>query len=65
MEALPREFRVALVWELLYADDLLVIAETEGDLIKRHNEWKEFVENRDMRVHMNKTRVMVSGNGRR
>jgi len=29
---------VALPWELLYADDLLVIAETEEDLIKRLNE---------------------------
>jgi len=28
-EALSREFRVALPWELLYADDLVVIAETE------------------------------------
>jgi len=35
MKASPREFRVALPWELLYADDLVVIAETEDDLIKR------------------------------
>jgi len=34
MEALPREFRVALPWELLYTDGLVVIAETEDDLIK-------------------------------
>jgi len=33
MEALSREFRVALPWDLLYADDLVVIAETEDDLI--------------------------------
>jgi len=46
MEALSREFRVALPWELLYADDLVVIAETKEDLIKRLNEWKDFVENR-------------------
>jgi len=26
MEALAREFRVTLPWELLYADDLIVIA---------------------------------------
>ena len=25
---------------LLYADDLVVIAETENDLIKRLNEWR-------------------------
>jgi len=34
MEVLSREFRVALPWELLYADDLVVIAETEDNLIK-------------------------------
>ena len=52
MESLSREFRVALPWELVYADDLVVIAETE-DLIKRLNEWKDCVENRGMRVNMN------------
>jgi len=35
MEALSGEFRVTLPWELLYADYLVVIAETEDDLIKR------------------------------
>jgi len=38
MEAISREFRAALPWEVLYPDDLLVIAETEQDLIKRLNE---------------------------
>jgi len=52
---------VALPWELLYADDLVVIAETEKDLIKSFNEWKNNVENRGMRVNMNKTKVMISG----
>jgi len=37
-EAISREFGVALPWELLYADDLAVIAETEEKLIKRLNE---------------------------
>lgn len=44
--------------ELLYADDLLVTAETEEDLIKRLNEWKDNVENRGMSAIMNKTKVM-------
>ena len=44
MEAISREFRVALPWELLYADDLAVIAETEEQVIKRLNEWKDNVE---------------------
>jgi len=44
-EALSREFRVALPWELLYADDLVVIAETEDDLINWLSEWKDSMEN--------------------
>jgi len=55
-EAISREFRVDLPWELLYADDLVVIAETEEELIKRLNEWKDNVESKDMRVNMNKTK---------
>jgi len=61
MEAISREFRVALPWELLYADDLVMTAETEKDLIKSLNEWKNNVENRGIRVNMNKTKVMISG----
>ena len=58
---ISREFRVALPWELLYADDLAVIAETEEELIKRLNEWKDNVDSKGMRVTMNKTKVMISG----
>ena len=53
MEAISREFRVALPWELLYFDDLVVIAENEEDQIKRLNKWKDNVKNRGMRVNMN------------
>jgi len=38
-----------------------VIAETEGDLIKRLNEWKDIVKKRGMRVNMSKAKVMISG----
>ena len=42
-----------MTWELLYADDLALIAE-------RLNEWKDNVESKGMRVSMNKTKVMMS-----
>ena len=38
-----------------------MIAETEEELIKRLNEWKENVESKGMRVNINKTTVMISG----
>jgi len=37
-----------------------VTAETEDDLVKRLNEWKNNVENRDMSINMNKTKIMIS-----
>jgi len=55
-EAISREFR-----ELLYADDLAVIAETEEELVTRLNEWNDNLESKGMRVNMNKTKVMISG----
>jgi len=42
----------------LYADDLVLIAETENDLIKTLNEWKANVENKGMRVNMTKTKII-------
>jgi len=39
----------------------MLMTETEDDLIKRLNKWKGNVENRGMRVNMNKTKVMTSG----
>jgi len=50
-----------LPWELLYADNLEVIVETEEELIKKVNEWQDNMENEGMRVNMNKIKVMTSG----
>ena len=38
-----------------------MIAETEEELIKRLNDWKDNVESKGMRVSMNKIKVMISG----
>jgi len=58
-KVVPREFRVVLPWELLYADDLAVIAETEEELIKRLNKWKDNVENRGRMGKKNRTLLRV------
>jgi len=55
MEAFCREFRVVLPWEL-YADDLVVVAETESDLIKWPDEWKTNMENSGITVNMYKAK---------
>jgi len=38
-----------------------LIAETEEELIKRLNDWKDNVESKGMRVDMTKTKIMISG----
>jgi len=47
--------------QVTWLSDLVVIAETEDDLIERLNELKDNTENRGMRLNMNKTKVMISG----
>jgi len=58
IEAISREFRVALPWELLYADNLVVIAETE-DLIKRFNELLGMADHADPVVKLSYLRELV------
>ena len=40
MEALSRDYTFVLAWEILHADDLVMIVETEDELIKGLNEWR-------------------------
>jgi hypothetical protein len=58
VEALSRRFRGSLPWELLYADDLVLIAESRDQLLKRIRVWKEGLEVRGLRVNVGKTKVM-------
>ena len=63
MEALSRQFRGGLPFELLYADDLILIAETEGLLVEKIKRWKVGMEEKGLRVNMGKTKVMRCGDG--
>ena len=58
---LSREFRTGTPWELLYADDLVISAETEEGLKMKLNKWKTEMEAKCLRVNMGKTKIMVSG----
>lgn len=58
LEALSREFRGGLPWELLYADDLALMAESEDELRQQIKMWKGGMEEKGLRVNMGKTKVM-------
>ena len=57
-EALSREFREGLPMELLYADDLVLVAETEELLMEKLRKWKKGMELKGLRVNIGKTKVM-------
>ena len=63
MEALSRESRTSCPWELLYADDPVLIAETLDLLMVKLKLWKDNTENKGLRVNMGTTKVMICGKG--
>ena len=46
-EALSREFRSGVPWEDLYASDLVIIAESLEECVRRILTWKEAMERKD------------------
>jgi len=61
LEALSRQFRTGCPWELLYADDLVIMAESMHELLEQVEVWKEGMEEKGLRVNMGKTKCMISG----
>ena len=54
------EFRSGCAQELLYSDDLVMIAESMEELIEKFKEWKEGMETKGILINMKKTKIMVS-----
>ena len=64
MEALSRRLDDrGLPWELLYADDLVLLADSEDDLKRKLQRWKNGLEAKGSRVNVRKTKVMKCGVG--
>ena len=63
LEAISREFRTGAPRELLYADDLVIIADSLEECVARLMTWKEKMEQKGFRVNMKKTKFLVSGDG--
>ena len=61
LEALSREFRTGYPWELLYADYLMISAESMEELLVKVQTWKTEMEEKGLRVNMGKTKIMESG----
>jgi len=63
LEVLSCEFRTGISWELLYADDLVVITDSLEECISKLRVWKAGMESKGLRVNMKKTKFLISGVG--
>ena len=63
LEALSREFRAGVPWEDLYADDLVIIADSQEECVRRLLIWKEAMEKKGLRENAGKTKGMIGGTG--
>ena len=48
MKALSHHFQTGCPWELLYADDLVIIAETLDELLEKFCVWKTNIESKSL-----------------
>ena len=58
LEALSTKFRKWLPYELLYADDLVLIAESEELLMEKIEGWRKGLEAGELRVSFEKIKIM-------
>ena len=56
MQEVVKDRRRKALWELLYADDLVLVAESEAEVVDSFNEWKSLLEKRGMKVNMEKNK---------
>ena len=52
LEALSKKFRIGLSWEMFYADDLALLAESKEKLFEMIRKWKDGIEQKGLRVKM-------------
>ena len=60
MEEAAKESRQGGTCELLYADDLVLTAETK-EVIEMFRQWRREMEKRRLKINMNKTKYLVTG----
>ena len=63
IDVLSKDVRKGTPWELLFADDMAITAETEEELQEGVVEWQRNMENGGLRMNAEKPEVLVLGRG--
>ena len=60
MEALSQDCWRGYPWELLYANDLVIMKEFLDELLTQFTTWKDIFDTKGLQVYMSKTKILVS-----
>ena len=63
LDVLSEDGKKGILYELLYADDLVLMAETVEKLEAQFIRWKAAFEGKGLKINLGKTKVMKSGGG--
>ena len=58
MEAVTHNVREGLPWEMLYADDLVLVKKCEEELKEKLRKWNECLKDKGLKINEEKTKVM-------
>ena len=64
IDVLSEECNRDVLWNLLYADDLVLMADTMKDLEDLSVGWKQAFEGKGLKVNMTKTKVLQASGGK-
>ena len=63
MEAVIHNVREGLPWEMLYADDLVLVGKCEEELKEKLRKWNECLKDKVLKINEEKTKVMCESFG--
>ena len=63
MEAVTHSVREGLPWEMLYADDLVLVGKCEEELKEKLRKWNECLKDKGLKINEEKTKVMCESFG--
>ena len=63
MEAVTHNVREGLPWEMLYADDLVLVGKCEEELKEKLRKWNECLKDKGLKTNEEKTKVMCESFG--
>ena len=63
MEAVTHTVREGLPWEMLYADDLVLVEKCEEELKEKLRKWNKYFKDKGLKINENKTKVIYESFG--